>query len=79
MVMVPVAKQALDVPVVAQWGSATDVATIVTVAVVGTEVGAVYNPFASTEPHVGLHVAKSGKVRLPDGVCWVRSHVTPLL
>lgn len=48
------------VPIVKRVGSAFDVATMTSAAVVGTVLGAVNLPFWSTVPHAGLHVASDG-------------------
>src|SRR5882672_5073460 len=66
------------VPIVNRDGSPFEVTTSVTVAVVGTAVGAEYSPFASIEPQVGLQVASCGKLIFPEGVAWVTNHVTPV-
>src|SRR5262249_747235 len=78
MVIVPMAKQAL---LPTQFGSAFEVATSVTVAVVGTVEGAVKRPFASIEPQAGLQVGNCGKLMpfVRSIVPWVTSHVTPLV
>ena len=48
------------VPIANRVGSATEVATRVAVAFVGTVAGAVKSPLASIEPQAGLHVANWG-------------------
>ena len=69
MVMVPRAKRV---------GSALELATTVSVAVVGTVDGATYLPVASMEPQAGLHVVSWGKRMVLVGVPCVTSQAAPL-
>src|SRR5215471_2297544 len=67
------------VPSADRSGSAFEVTTRVTVAVVGTAVGAEYRPLASIEPQLGLQEVRSGKFVVPEGVPCVSSQVTPFI
>ena len=67
------------VPSANRSGSAFEVTTRVTVAVVGTAVGAEYRPLSSIEPQLGLQEVRSGKFVVPEGVPCVSSQVTPFI
>ena len=67
------------VPSANRSGSAFEVTTRVTVAVVGTAVGAEYRPLPSIDPQVGLQEVRSGKFVVPEGVPCVSSQVTPFI